>query len=460
MRLYMSNQHPDAVGRWAIVNADTGQVVSDYGTESEALAHLQGASSMFADGGGDDDAPEAGQAWSGPIGFEDIETSDRRYIQPNALKFRAFPLPLMWQGETAWGHDGAIIAGRIDGASREDGGAIVAYGVFDTADDGVNAARLVGDETLNGVSMDLSVSDVEFEVTEVDEDGFPVAGREVVVAGELMGATITPFPAFADARIRLDGVAASGAPAVVAAGGPADPPVEWFDDPNLEGPTPLVVTEDGRVYGHLAAWGECHIGRPDMCLTAPNSLSRYAYFTTGEVSCADGCAIPVGQITMDTGHADLALNHRTAAAHYDDTGTVVADVACGEDSYGVWVAGSMRPGLSDEQIRKFRASSPSGDWRRIGGGLELVAILAVNVPGFPVPRARVASGTEVSLVAAASPHRPLPEQIDSLAASGVSVDPLVLAALKQVSREVAALQSAVRPLLAVAAERIDAGMRL
>jgi hypothetical protein len=44
----------------------------------------------------------------------------------------------------------------------------------------------------------------------------------------------------------------------------------------------------------------------------------------------------------------------------------------------------------------------SGDWRRIGGNLELVAALAVNVPGFPVPRPRglVASGSMQSLVAA------------------------------------------------------------
>jgi hypothetical protein len=30
----------------------------------------------------------------------------------------------------------------------------------------------------------------------------------------------------------------------------------------------------------------------------------------------------------------------------------------------------------------------SGDWRPINGHLELVGLLAVNVPGFPVPRQR------------------------------------------------------------------------
>lgn len=43
----------------------------------------------------------------------------------------------------------------------------------------------------------------------------------------------------------------------------------------------------------------------------------------------------------------------------------------------------------------------SGDWRKIGSSLELVGILAVNTPGFPVPRARagLVAGAQVSLIA-------------------------------------------------------------
>src|SRR5205085_943051 len=55
----------------------------------------------------------------------------------------------------------------------------------------------------------------------------------------------------------------------------------------------------------------------------------------------------------------------------------------------------------------LRASAPSGDWRRIGGNLELVGLLAVNVPGFPVPRPQVltaAGGQQLALVAAPAPH--------------------------------------------------------
>jgi len=53
-------------------------------------------------------------------------------------------------------------------------------------------------------------------------------------------------------------------------------------------------------------------------------------------------------------------------------------------------------------IRAARASAPSGDWRPIKGSLELVAVCQVNVPGFPIARARVASGQVMALVAAGS----------------------------------------------------------
>src|SRR4029079_16942320 len=82
-------------------------------------------------------------------------------------------------------------------------------------------------------------------------------------------------------------------------------------------------------------------------------------------------------------------------------GMVAADVRVGEDEHGIWVAGALRSHLSDEDVRAFRAALLSGDWRRIAGRLELVAALAVNVPGFPVPRTRslVASGeTETLLI--------------------------------------------------------------
>jgi hypothetical protein len=132
----------------------------------------------------------------------------------------------------------------------------------------------------------------------------------------------------------------------------------------------------------------------------PRSKSNYAYFHTGVVRTDDGSDVSVGQLTLAGGHASLEASAMEAVKHYDDTASAIADVHAGEDAYGIWVAGSLRPAAAPEQIRALRASAPSGDWRPIRGSLELVAVCQVNVPGFPVARARVASGAVMALVAA------------------------------------------------------------
>jgi hypothetical protein len=180
------------------------------------------------------------------------------------------------------------------------------------------------------------------------------------------------------------------------------PPSEWFTDPHLIGPSPLTITEDGRVFGHIATWGTCHIGFKDTCVTPPRSMTNYAYFRTGAALTAEGTQVPVGNLTMDTGHAGIRASAKTAMAHYDNTGTAVANVAAGEDEFGIWVAGAIAPGVAPEKVVAMRAGAISGDWRDIGGNLELIAGLVVNVPGFPIPRTALAAsgGHQTALVAA------------------------------------------------------------
>ncbi|HEY5987019.1 MAG TPA: hypothetical protein VIV12_11685, partial [Streptosporangiaceae bacterium] len=193
--------------------------------------------------------------------------------------------------------------------------------------------------------------------------------------------------------------------AVTASVGVWKPPAAWFADPKLSLPTPITVTDDGRIYGHAAQWGSCHIGQDDVCVQPPHE-DAHPYYRTGEVACADGTRVAVGQITVGTGHAPLHLGASPAAEHYDNTGAAVADVAVGNDQHGIWVAGSVRPGADPLRVYELQAAGQvSGDWRRIGGQLRLVGLLAVNVPGFPVPkmRARVASGEPQALVAAGRP---------------------------------------------------------
>lgn len=182
------------------------------------------------------------------------------------------------------------------------------------------------------------------------------------------------------------------------------PPAQWFDDPQLAEPTPITVTDEGRVYGHAALWGTCHVGIPGACVAPPRSQCAYSAFLLGGRRVNDGTERAVGTITLGTVHASMRLNASATQRHYEDTGWGIADVAVGEDRWGPWFAGAVRRGVTEPQVEELRAAKISGDWRERGGHLELVGLLAVNVPGYPVPRAAArmaiaASGGRQALVA-------------------------------------------------------------
>lgn len=394
---------------------------------------------------------------------EGIESGDGRIFEKGSITVRDLPLPLLWQIKTGSGHDGSVVVGRIDHMERTDQGIGNAHGVFDTGAYGREAERLVREKILRGVSADLD----QFEAKEKkkpkkkteagdisEEDEGIIGGDKINIShARVMAVTIVPKPAFQECSISIDDQSSMQdqeegqemvpdgiyveemdefeAQSIVACGIlagaiPVVPPATWFQDPQLAGPTPLTVDDDGRVFGHIAAWHVNHIG-----MTAgtkpPKSKSRYAYFHTGVVRADDGNDYPVGQLTLAGGHASLNANAIEAARHYDDTGSAIADVHAGEDAHGIWVAGSLRSTASPEQIRALRASAPSGDWRPIGGSLELVAVCQVNVPGFPIARARVASGQVYALVAAGAqvlakmksdPLAELTQRIEMLEAGG------------------------------------------
>jgi len=353
-------------------------------------------------------------AWEGVLVVEGSPTGDGRQFSEGALTWAELPLPLKWQEREADGHDGAVIVGRIDAIERQ-GHQLIGRGVFDLdGENGREAHRLVSGRFLRGVSIapdDISDADVELIFPEGAEMAEGVEGLfgpppELVVfhAGRVRSATLCAEAAFVEAEVRLT----SEAPQAVAAAAVPSldayrPPAEWFTDPGLTQPAGITVTDDGRVFGHAATFDSCHIGFGEVECVSPPQEADHPYFLTGEVVCADGSRVPVGQVTLGTGHAPLSNGARAAAEHYDDTGVAVADVTVGNDPHGIWVAGALRPGTDEARIHELRASGQlSGDWRRIGGQLRLVALLAVNVPGFPVPRvrARVASGDPMALVAA------------------------------------------------------------
>lgn len=170
-----------------------------------------------------------------------------------------------------------------------------------------------------------------------------------------------------------------------------------------------IVERDGVLwgFGHAALWGTCHVGYTGDCVTAPDSPSSYAHFHHGAVLLDDGTSIATGPLTMGCDHAGADLFAPEARDWYANSGLAFADVRATDGALGVWVAGAIRPGLTAEQVHVARASSLSGDWRRIGVDLEFIGALAVNVPGFPIARElRAAAGLQALPMAAlaASAH--------------------------------------------------------
>lgn len=244
--------------------------------------------------------------------------------------------------------------------------------------------------------------------------------------------------------------------ALMASAAPTAPPKSWFDDPKLTGPTALHIDDDGRVYGHVAVWDTCHVGLGPDCVTPPKSNTSYAYFHTGEVKTDDGSRIAVGRLTYGGGHASPNLGFRAASEHYDRTSSTGAYVRAGEDEFGIWVAGMLAPDADESAIFTMRAAPLSGDWRRVGGNLEMVAALHVNTAGFPIPRTMVASAISgmpedeeiMSLVSAGALPRVVDED-DALTAAG-SLDTEALG--RAIARGMLAEQQEQAERAAVAAE--------
>lgn len=371
-------------------------------------------------------------SWEGVLAVEGVPTSDGRYLIPGKINHRELPLTLMAQTVTDDGHKGAFAAGKITAIRREkrpdlgdNAVAIIGQGVFADTDEGREAAHLLETEVLRGVSIDfaptasLMLDPETLEPLEEEEMDLLdlLAGKFLRgFEGDIMGATLCPFPAFEDASMQIVEVGekvlvASAIPmrqaltASAAGLAPLAPPYEWFFKEEPNHPCPLTVTAEGQVYGHLALWNQCHRGLRASCELAPRSPSGYAFFHTGGLTTEDGRKVNVGRITVgEGGHAstDPSLGMSGAIEHYDKTGTVAAFVRAKDGRYGIWLSGAVRSDVPAEKVRDLEANPPSGDWREEKYQLELGAILSVPVPGFPVPRfeaSLVASGAEERVVA-------------------------------------------------------------
>jgi hypothetical protein len=383
--------------------------------------------------------------WRGVIAVEGVETGDRRVIDLGALRWDDLPLPLMAQFINpvgGGGHDGAVLAGRIDGIVRIDKDRIEAYGYIDPkAPGGMDLINALDNNLMRGISVDLD------DVLVVQRRGKMGAGRGIA-SGRIRGATATPFQAIVQATIALDldSLVASGAEeqtgnlarvtfpidpiesylqtveALAASGGiPVDPPLAWFDKRTFTEITPLTITADGQVFGHIATFGSCHISFR-RCEPVPRSHSNYASFRTGAVLTAEGVEVRTGPLMMDTVHPDLRLRASDAQAFYAHTGSGVADVIPYEDKFGIAIVGAIRPDVRPEQLRALRGSDVSPDWRTVDGRpRECVALLAVNNSGFKVPQALAASAGAYVQPGRTAAAVDLNDDVFALVASGPSI---------------------------------------
>jgi hypothetical protein len=447
--------------------------------------------------------------WEGVLTVEGLPSGDGRMIKLGCLTYRDLPVPLMLQTVTAQGHSGAVICGSIHEIERveHDGFAdIVGRGMFDSGENGTEARRLLSEGTMRGVSVDIDKAMAELvdpdtgEAVSMEDAMFGAPVVEMLVEGRIMGATLTPFPAFQEAYITVsdagtdDALVAAGAvgdvwtagvritddsftvggriapAALVASGGvvipfpaapPVSPPVDWFSLREMTEPEPFTVHADGRCYGLIARWGSCHIGFRDRCVNVPRGDGRYSKFRNKRVLCEQGEFVWTGPIFADTVHPDLRAKASDAMAHYAHTGTAIADVTLYDNEWGIVAAGAVRPDATPQQIRGLRGSDVSPDWRPIDGRHELVGLLAVNVSGFIVD-GLVASAGVVEAPKARALFDSVTGEFGAIVAAGVvhrrePVGAGVLARLEALEQQFADDHRFVRRLRAqAAAERISA----
>lgn len=459
--MFTIRQHGDG---WELVDGSgnrVGELHANYGAAVAAMVPLIEAQLAAGDAAADGDDGLLPEPWTSSTGIAfSEETGDGRDFTDCTWTARdpaRSVIPLMLQTSTDMGHFGAELAGYAE--SIDVAGTPTASGRFYTTEAGRTFRDLLLGGRRFGVSVDPGSYEVEQECLEQDDDGWCVDAIWRFLAYEIIGITGTPFPGFAEASIELGTAAASDSTdesddstddagddsaddgtdeqqgeaarrTLAASAAPVSPPLEWFTRPEPELGSdllvpqddgglavPLTITDDGAVFGHVARWGQCHVGFADECVEPPVSDDAYLGFHHGEVVCEGGEHVPTGVLTAGADHALRHMRAPEARDHYANSAVGWADVAASNGQFGPWVAGALRPDVTDLQLRVLRASSLSGDWRDLDGRLELIAALAVNAPGFgiqrrqlvasglgerqvPKPAARYESGRVVSLVAA------------------------------------------------------------
>jgi hypothetical protein len=391
--------------------------------------------------------------WTGILTIEGEPTGDGRLIEKGALVWDEGPWPLKF--DLAESDHTAAVIGTINRVWR-DGANIRGEGTIhdDSDNEDIRAWAKRAVELLEagngGVSVEMDEQEVELrvdkatweqwqesmedmlegEAPEAEEpevkDGRVTVEKwrfddwlEVTVGARFRAAAIVDVPAFADAEIMaaVISIAASVEPNAFAnpkfgANGDTDARLVWQTPQRPEEVggwgCPLTITDDGRVFGHASLHFRCH-GAYEQCLTPQMLGSSMSQWLIGD---ATGTGIPTGPIIADTTHGVTADGKIKSHDHLANTGLAVADVAAGTDAFGVWVAGRVRPGISEAALAALKGSALSLEWHRVGNKLQIVGALAVNSPGYLIQRKGIAASFTTGAECCQGPT--LEEQVETL----------------------------------------------
>ncbi len=341
----------------------------------------------------------------------------------------ALPLPMKWQRADIPAHDGSVTVGAIEQLEVRDTGVWGIGTMLDNAETAEVEQQIEAGVTQPSAELvaraetltDAAGNPVTPETAEqLWMDGAPVVMR--IDVAEIVGASLVSVPEFRETSITL-GDTTEQAPnlSLVAAAQPriVPPdiyPASYFEDPKLTEPTPIHVTADGRVIGHLACWNAEHRAYPNQQVTPYRSHSGYAEFHQSPVHLDNDEVLRVGRLTVGGGHAVPGRGMRAALEHHDNVSTCWAFVRAGEDDIGIWVSGAIEANAPERMVKLALQTPHSGHWEPVAGHPELILGHAVNAPGFSTPLVQQARNKEGELAMVAScgpaPARPpMPESL-------------------------------------------------
>lgn len=342
------------------------------------------------------------------VNFPELMMLDQRTMDGRLFYSDGFTVDEMMMPLTIWhknvtgnGHDGAVPAGALYYVEVHADGTVsgVGYTKADATgrlmEDGIatQTNRLNSVDLRDVVPVKMKFPDFE-EMFKEDENGFltMMPPQLDFPNSKLAGTTIVPIPAFSRARVELDQLPdtlvasfsdgwtstfdASGE--IIAAMGADTAPWDDFFVPEADVETKLMVTADGRVFGHLGSWDKPHVGMNGKKVYIPRSRSNYADFNKPGVLTERGY-VETGPIYLYGGHKPGTPAAEIDRAHGSIENTW-ADVRLSDGRIGPWVSGRVRPGTTPEMLYAARASRISGHWIND----ELYAIVSVNSEGFPV----------------------------------------------------------------------------